>query len=387
MIVREASATASCDVRFQTSLCLRPGYSHNKNANGLVANSTILYYLKNFIIKEKMNAIVFDEREHLHLEHVSSPIPKANELLIKIIASGFNPIDYQMRENKPERKRLHSPILGRECSGVVMAIGKDVTDFKPGDAVYCASGSMGSNGTYAEYIAVPAAIAAPMPRAVSFHQAAGLPSVGLTALQCLNRMRLQPEDTLFITGAAGGVGIMLIKMLLFNQFHNFIVTAGNAQSIAALKEIGVKEHQIINYKIMDVATQALRSNQDREFDYVVDMVGNEMAEIAGSMLKPNGTYVDVTALSTAASREILFNKGAVILNISNYVYALRKDYTYYKNGLLELARLLDQTAITAPTVEVIGPLTVDTVEKAHEMLRQNKTKGKKLVMLVAQEQA
>lgn len=107
---------------------------------------------------------------------------------MKIIASGFNPIDYQMRENK----RLHSPVLGREFSGVVTSIGKSVKDFKPGDAVFCGSGSMGSNGTYAEYISVPESIVALKPDSISFQQAAALPFVGLTALQCLHRMKLQP---------------------------------------------------------------------------------------------------------------------------------------------------------------------------------------------------
>jgi NADPH:quinone reductase-like Zn-dependent oxidoreductase len=152
-----------------------------------------------------MNAIIFDQREQLHYENVSTPIPKAHELLIKIIASGFNPIDYQMRENKSEKKRLLSPILVRGFSGIVIEIGKDVKDFKPGDAVFCGSGSMGSNGTYAEYIAVPEAIVALKPASLSFPQAAALPSVGLTALQCLKRMKLQTAETILITGAAGGV--------------------------------------------------------------------------------------------------------------------------------------------------------------------------------------
>lgn len=71
-----------------------------------------------------MKAIVLDGENKLHLQEVCTPVPKAGELLIKIIASGFNPIDYQMRENELERKLLHSPILGRELSGVVMAVGE-----------------------------------------------------------------------------------------------------------------------------------------------------------------------------------------------------------------------------------------------------------------------
>lgn len=151
-----------------------------------------------------------------------------------------------MRENSHEKKRLLSPNLGREFSGIVIVVGKDVKDFKPGDAVFCGSSSMGSNGTSAEYIIVPDGIVAGKPDSLSFAQAAALPSVGLTALQCLNRMMLQTADKIPITEATGGVGAMLVKMLLSIQFRNFIVTPPNPDSIASLIEIGVKEHQIVN---------------------------------------------------------------------------------------------------------------------------------------------
>lgn len=330
-----------------------------------------------------MKAIIFDNTDQLHLEDINTPIPKADELLVKIVASAFNPIDYQMRENRQETKRLHSPVLGREFSGIVTNTGKDVKDFKPGDAVFCGSGSMGSNGTYAEYITVPESIVSLKPDSISFYQAAALPSVGLTALQSVNRMNLQCTDTVFITGAAGGVGAMFIKMLLAKQFQNFIVTAGNPESIASLLDIGVKTRQIINYRTDDVECEALTRNKDKPFDYVVDLVGNRMSEFAGKVIKANGTYVDVTALSTSMARELLFNKGANILNISNYVYALNKDFFYYKDGLYELVRLLEHGAITPPSINIVGPLSVHTVEVAHSMMRNNKANGRKLIMQVS----
>jgi NADPH:quinone reductase-like Zn-dependent oxidoreductase len=332
-----------------------------------------------------MKAIIFDERELLHIENIAIPIPNDNELLVKIIVSGFNPIDYQMRENKQENKRLHSPVLGREFSGVVTGIGKNVKDFKPGDAVFCGSGSMGSNGTYAEYITVPESIVALKPDSISFQQAAALPSVGLTALQCLHRMKLEPTDTVFITGGAGGVGTMFLKMLLAKQFQNFVVTAGNPESIASLLEIGVNENQIINYHQDDVINEAVARNNNQAFDYVVDLVGNKMSEIAGKVIKTNGTYVDVTAGSTSTARGFLFNKGANIFNISNYVYSLDQDYAYFKNGLNELVNLIEYTSVTPPVIKIVGPLSINTVEIAHSQMRNNQTKGKKLVMQVSTE--
>ena len=329
-----------------------------------------------------MKAIIADQEGKLHLENVTAPTIKDEELLIKIIASGFNPIDYQMLESGLERKLMHSPILGRELSGIVVAVGEKVKDFKVGDAVFSGSGSMGSNGTYAEYIAVRESIVVHKPDFLSFEQAAGIPSVGLTALQSYNRMKLKKTDSVLITGAAGGVGALLIKILLANKHYNFVVTAGNEESILALNEIGVKDSQIINYKTEDVEISALTKNNNRKFDFVVDLVGNRIGEIAARLLKSNGIFLDVTALSTKNSREVLFNKGAVIMNISNYVYAVDENFAYYKNGLLELLRLMQNNSVTPPNIEIIGKLNIDTVTQAHEILRSNKTKGKKLIMQI-----
>jgi NADPH:quinone reductase-like Zn-dependent oxidoreductase len=331
-----------------------------------------------------MKAIVLHQNGQFYLEEVVTPLPKDNQIQVKITAAGFNPIDYQMTENGTERKLLHSPILGREFSGIVSAIGEKVTGFKIGDRVFCGSGSMGSNGTYAEYICVPAEIVMHLPNTISIEEGAAIPSVGLTALQSITRMKANLTDSVFITGAAGGVGNMLLKLLIERGNRNLIVTAGNESSIAALLNLGIIPNQIINYKKEDVYETALALNKNESFDFVVDLVGNEIAVTAAKLLKTNGTYVDVTNFSTPDSREVLFSKGATILNISNYAYGLEKRYDYYKNGLEKLKTLLEKKTITPPSIEIIGALEVDTILKAHQILRDNKTNGKKLIMQIKQ---
>lgn len=329
-----------------------------------------------------MKAILLHDNGEFRLQEVDTPQPKDHQVQIKIAAAGFNPIDYQMTENAMERKLLHSPILGRELSGIISAVGKDVTDFKIGDVVFCGSGSMGSNGTYAEYICVPAAIVMHLPNNISLEEGSAIPSVGLTALQAINRMKANVKDSILVTGAAGGVGNLLLKLLIERGNHNLIVTAGNESSIASLLNLGIQPKQIINYRKNDVFETALTLNNNQYFDFAVDLVGNEMAIIAAKLLKTNGTYVDITNFSTPDSREILFNKGAAILNISNYAYGLEKRYDYYKNGLNALRILLENKSITPPTIEIIGNLEVETVLKAHAILRENKTNGKKLIMQI-----
>ena len=329
-----------------------------------------------------MKAIVYKKPKFI-LEATATPMPEENQIQVKIVAAGFNPIDYQMTEEGSEKKLLHSPIFGREFSGIVTALGNKTSNFKIGDAVFCGSGIMGSNGTYAEYICVPEEIAMHLPNNISFEEAAGIPSAGLTALQCLHRMQASKTDSIIVTGAAGGVGNMLVKLLLANGYDDFIVTAGNELSINSLIEIGIKPNHIINYKIDKIEETALSLNQGKKFDIIIDLVGNAIADIVVKLLKTNGTYLDVTAFSTAYSREILFGKGATIMNISNYAFSLEKKYDYYKNGLEQLKNLLEKQLIKPPVIDVIGQLEVDTITKAHQMLRGNKTEGKKLIMKIS----
>ncbi|MBO9583926.1 MAG: NADP-dependent oxidoreductase [Flavobacterium sp.] len=332
-----------------------------------------------------MKAIVLQENREFRLETVEIPLPEAHQIQVRIMASGFNPIDYQMTENGSERKLIHSPILGREFSGIITAVGAEVTQLKIGDAVFCGSGSMGSNGTYAEYICVPEDIAVKKPQNISFEAAAGIPSAGLTALQVFKRMNASLTDSILITGAAGGVGSIFVKLLVAKGFTNFVVTAGNEESIISLTNLGVKPEQIINYKKDDIYETALSLNENQKFDIAVDLVGNKVVEIAAKLLKVNGIYIDVTNFSTPESRGILFSRGASIYNISNYAYGIEKQYDYYKNGLTELSHLLENETISPPNISVVGELNKETVDKALSILRENKTNGRKLIMQIDKE--
>nr|WP_315031430.1 NADP-dependent oxidoreductase [uncultured Chryseobacterium sp.] len=327
-----------------------------------------------------MKAVILNKNFELEEGSVEKPQPKSHEVLIQIKASGFNPIDYQMLENELERKLISSPILGRELAGIVVEKGVHVTQFNIGDKVFCGSGSMGSNGTYAEYISVPEAIVSLKPKNISFEQAASIPSAGLTSLQIFKRLKVQPEQTILITGAAGGVGSFLIKILRAHQIENFVITVGIEENKQMFLNLGLKEHQIINYKEENLVENLLKANHHQPFDIGIDLVGNYMAEVTAEVLKINGTYVDVTALVTKEAHELLFNKGTVIMNISNYTYSMVKDYDYYKNSLEEIAKLLENKIIIPSLYKTMGNLSLETVLKAHSILKNNQTQGHKLIM-------
>ncbi|MCJ7934985.1 MAG: NADP-dependent oxidoreductase [Chryseobacterium sp.] len=327
-----------------------------------------------------MKAVILNKNGELENGITEQPEPKGNEVLIRIKASGFNPIDYQMLENELERKLISSPILGRELSGIVVDKGSEVTEFNIGDEVYCGSGSMGSNGTYAEYIAVPEAIVSFKPKNISFEQAASIPSVGLTSLQIFKRLKLQPEQTILITGATGGVGSFLIKLLLADNIRQITATVGSEENRQILLNMGLKSDQIVHYKEENLIENILKANHDRPFDIGIDLVGNGMAEVTAEVLNINGTYVDVTALLTKNAHELLFNKGSLIMNISNYTYSMIKKYDYYKNSLEEISERIETGTIAPPQYKVVGDLSLETVLQAHSILKNNQTQGHKLIM-------
>ncbi|WP_199121269.1 NADP-dependent oxidoreductase [Pedobacter sp. ASV28] len=330
-----------------------------------------------------MKAITLTAANNLILSEFETPTPREEEVLIQLKAASFNPIDYQMRERPYERKKMHSPILGREFSGIITALGKNTTQFKIGDQVFGSTGNFASNGSYAEYLSIPEAVIAHMPKNISFEQATAIPSAGITALQAFKRMKAKPYEKILITGASGGVGAMLLKVFLAKGYKYIFTTIGNEERRQYLISLGIKDKHIVNYKLADLPTYLIGQNKGQYFDFVVDNVGETLSETAASVLKHHGTYVDITALSTTVAREVLFDKGCTIINISHFYYAAQKKYEYYQESLAEISSMIESGKILPPQIEIIGNLDPNMAEKAHYRLRNNQTKGKKLIIKIS----
>ncbi|ASZ13121.1 NADP-dependent oxidoreductase [Chitinophaga pendula] len=329
-----------------------------------------------------MKAIILADNNRFEIQQVPIPVPADGQIQVQLHAAAFNPIDFQMRNGATERKRMHSRILGREGAGIITAIGAGVSGFRVGEEVWMAAGSMGSNGTFTEYVVVPQEILAHKPATLSFEAAAAMPITALTALQCYERLRPDTTDRILICGAAGGVGNPLTRLLLARGHQQLTATAGNPESHRQLQHIGLPANAIVNYNTTAVKAQLLSANDNLPFDHVVDLVGGPMSELSAAVLKINGTYVDVTALTTTTAREQLFNTGATILNISNYAYAQPGKYHYYGSQLEKIAALLYEGALQPPPIRIIGPLSAATVDTALSQLQQNKSQGHKLVMTI-----
>ncbi|QMU29376.1 quinone oxidoreductase family protein [Adhaeribacter radiodurans] len=335
-----------------------------------------------------MKAVVlksFGSIDNFALTEVENPNVAANEVLVKIKATAFNPIDYQMRQGSSESKLLKSFILGRELSGVILEVGHNVTGFATGDEITAYVGSLASNGTYAELISIPQQLIAKKPSVLSHAQAAALPLVGLTALQCFERLTLPLEATIFMSGGAGGVGTILIQLLLTRGYQKLITTAGNTESQNHLLSLGLPSKHIIDYHENDYLAKIKDQVPRGTYDGCIDLVGGYMAEVCAELIKIHGVYVDVTFLTTIKAREVLFNKATTILNVANYAYTLSgniADTSLYGKNLTTLFQKVESRIILPAEVEIIGNLNVETVQLAHQKLETNQTKGKKLVMLI-----
>lgn len=316
-----------------------------------------------------------------NFEMADIPIPpiQKGQLRIKIKAVSFNPVDFQIRKGLSESKSVTSNILGKDLSGIVDGVHKDVTDFKKGDEVYGYICNLASSGTYTEYISVPAEIIAKKPVTLSHEQAASVPVAGITASIALAKTKARSSKSILIAGGSGGVGtfsIMLAKQL---SLRNLMATAGKDKSFNYLaQDLHLKEKQILNYKDDKFIKQALERNEGH-FDIVLDLVGGKMLSACCELLAIDGNLASVVDAPNQNDFEVLFQKNASFHSIGANAYSLsgnREEWKTYQHILDHIANLFEGKKLNKPPITIVGPLSVDTVKKAHELLENNLVQGK-----------
>lgn len=235
-----------------------------------------------------MKAILFSEygpAEVLHLADVPNPTPKANEVLVAVKAVSVNPLDWKMRAgylapvfgtNFPKR-------IGSDLAGVVREVGKDVSNYKPGDEVYGLIDIFGGQpGSFAELVAVPASQVSDKPAGLTFAEAASIPVVGLTALQgMLNQAGLVAGETVLVNGASGGVGVFAVQIA---KILGATVTAVcSTDNVETVKQLGADT--VLDYKKIDVLAEA------GQFDLVFDAVGKWSFAEAKKLINEDGRFL------------------------------------------------------------------------------------------------
>jgi len=219
----------------------------------------------------------------LRFEDVEKPVPTEHLVLIKVRAASLNAIDaYLIRDTWLVRlffglRKPKKTGLGRDVAGQVEAVGKDVTQFKPGDEVF----GISRTGSLAEYAVTPERALVIKPPNISFEQAASLPLAGLTALQGLRQGNIQPGQKVLINGATGGVGTFAVQIA--KSLGAEVTAVCSTRNLDLVRSIGA-DH-VIDYTKEDF------TKSDQHYDVIFDNVANHSFAERRRILNPKGICV------------------------------------------------------------------------------------------------
>jgi NADPH:quinone reductase-like Zn-dependent oxidoreductase len=237
----------------------------------------------------RMRAIVhrcYGGGEALTLEEVAKPVPRENEVLVRVRASSVNPYEWHMTTGKPYVMRLGMGIgapedtrIGVDFAGVVEAVGAKVTKLKPGDEVF---GGVGG-GAFAEYLTTSESHSiARKPAELSFEEAASIPIAGITALKALrDHGKLQAGQHVLINGASGGVGTFAVQVA--KAMGARVTGVCSTRNVELVRSLGADE--VIDYTREDFTRRPAR------YHMILDNVGNRSFSDLRKVLEPKGTVV------------------------------------------------------------------------------------------------
>ena len=234
-----------------------------------------------------MKAILYHDYgspDVLQVEEMEKPIPGDNEVLIKVRAASVNPVDWHGMRGKPYVMRMMGGLrqpkatrLGCDVAGQVEAVGRNVTQFKPGGEVF--GGGLGL-GAFAEYVCTSESSAfITKPANLTFEQAAAVPVAAFTALQGLrDKGQIQPGQKVLINGAAGGVGTFAVQIA--KSFGADVTGVCSTRNVDIVRSLGAD--RVIDY------TQEDFTKSGQRYDVILDAVGNHSLSAYRRVLNPKG---------------------------------------------------------------------------------------------------
>src|SRR5947199_1383133 len=237
---------------------------------------------------DKMKAIVYCDYglANLKFTDVEKPTATDDQVLVKVHSASVNPLDWHFTEGTPKIMRamgvgLRKPKdtrLGVDFAGTVEAVGKNVTQFKPGDEVFG-----GRDGAFAEYVCPRADRAVTLkPANITFEQAASVNIAGITALQAVrDKGKVQPGQKVLINGASGGVGTFAVQIA--KSFGADVTGVCSTRNLDMVRSLGAE--RVIDYTKEDFA------KGDQRYDVILDNVPNHSLSECRRVLNPQGKYV------------------------------------------------------------------------------------------------
>src|SRR5438874_5858953 len=236
-----------------------------------------------------MKAVVYTNYgspDVLEIRDIKKPTPNDDQVLVKVRAASLNPLDWHFMEGTPYIMRAlgaglrkpKDPRLGVDLAGEVEAVGKNVTQFKPGDEVF----GTGHGAAFAEYVCAGKTKLALKPANLTFEQAAAVPVAGLTALQGLrDKGQVQPGQKVLINGASGGVGTFAVQIA--KSFGADVTGVCSTKNLDMVRSLGA-DH-VIDYTKEDF------TKGDQHYDVILDNVANHSLSECRRVLNPDGKYV------------------------------------------------------------------------------------------------
>ena len=323
-----------------------------------------------------MRAIVyqhFGSPDILECQEVEKPVPGHDEVLIKVRAASINPLDWKMMKGGPFIVRLllglGKPKLKRsgvDVAGVVEAVGKNVTQFKPGDPVFGTCYGAFAEYTIAKSVAGMKSALVVKPDNVTFEQAASAPVAALTALQGLrDKARIEAGQKVLVNGAAGGVGTFAVQIA--RSFGANVTGVCSTRNVDLVRSLGAD--QVIDYTQQDCTKSG-------QYDIVLDCVGNHSFSEWRRILNPKGIFVGVGAPDAPLSRLLAGLIGALVQS----VFVTQKLAVFIarvnEQDLTTLGELMATGKVT-PVIERRYPLS--KAREAFRYMEEGHARGKVVI--------
>ena len=321
-----------------------------------------------------MKAIVcrnYGSPDVLQCEDIEKPTVGEDDVLIRVRAASVNPLDWHLKRGTPYIGRLmfglRKPKITRpgvDVAGQVEAVGRNVTQFKPGDEVF---GSC--RGAFAEYVCASESRMVMKPTNVSFEQAASVPVAAYTALQGLrDQGRIQPGQKVLINGAAGGVGTLAVQIA--KSFGADVTGVCSTGNVAMVRSIGAD--WVVDYTREDF------TKTGQHYDLIFDLVANHSLLACRHILNPKGIYIGAGILGLSMSGLPARMIAAPVLSLfvsQKYVMLMAKS----NKADLTILRALMQAGKVTPVVDRCYRLS--EVPEAIRYLAGGHARGKVVITL------
>jgi NADPH:quinone reductase len=292
----------------------------------------------------------------------TAPVPEIgrDEILVEIAAAGVNPVDVSNHEDGSWAGITLPYTPGSDLSGTVRAVGEDVTTFAPGDEIFALTDFLGvRNGSYAEYQAVPAVLAAAKPANISHVAAASVPLAGGTAYEVVRRLDVRAGERVVVFGAAGGVGGFATQLAALRGAH--VVAVARAAAHDYVRGLGAA--QVVDHTAGDVTGQIAALGG--EVDAVADLVGGAVIEASLPLLREGGRVATIATLGGDLDL-------AIDRNLTLHGVLVRPDGA----RLAELGSLLESGRLTT---SIRGTYPLADAAAAHAEVLRGGAPGKTVI--------